>query len=496
MTPGGPAAKSKLIETGDVVLEINKTPPGVLAASLATLTAEVEVVLTPSTAVDPDIRMTRLLAPALGQAAAAAVCTTHDVILVKLDDPTAAADATAGGGDTGSADDATPTSVGYRFSECELYAGTPDGAGSLVGAFITMHAQLKLDITNAAPVSTQLRVGRSTVDVLYRVLPGLSDPGEPFLLLVIADHAIVPGHMLAGAVDDALTALATVHGSATAAMLESARRPRVDGFWATFFRRYRPGDAGSPRGAPLASRGGLCKLACSDDQKVELFDVLEMVETAEANVLLHRPEACLATGCCLLVHGFEVYSNLQPAAVAAVTSVAAGQGLVEATVDGSVPFTIYWTEVLGFGAAVPEGATPAATATGARPQFVLLAAMQHTILAVLLEGWHSSGRSELGRTQGPDQSHIYHAYLKLHMLHVNGTIGRIIKNLTRDSSRMAPMPSRSPIYISPLHERAASEESRSPGLPQRPSRAQSVPLAAARTLPDGLRGRAASMKGR
>ena len=185
--------------------------------------------------------------------------------------------------------------------------------------------------------------------------------------------------------------------------------------------------------------------------------------------------------------------NLEPHAFAAVTSVAVGQGLVQATVDGSVPFTIYWTEVFGCGGKA-EGI--GASGGGARRRFVLLAAMQHAILAVLLEGWHGNGRSKLGADQGPDQSQIYHAYLKLHMLHVNGIIGRIRANLPHEAARVTPLPSTPPGLDAQLHGKVAPEQPQAADhLPQRRARVQSGPSPAT-SLPDGAQSRVALKKGR
>ena len=61
--------------------------------------------------------------------------------------------------------------------------------------------------------------------------------------------------------------------------------------------------------------------------------------------------------------------------------------------------------------------------------FVLVTAFNNTVMATRLRAWHGAGRSSQERSAGPDPAQVNDAALKMHMLHVNGTLSRVVKRL-------------------------------------------------------------------
>ena len=377
----------------------------------------------PKTA-EPDARLHEVLAPQLWSPNADHLRQTHDVLLMEL--PASEGDERA---KPRSDDDDDDSTVVYQFSRSGLFKGK--GVEQFAGAFITLFCELEAKMTKSAPCTTRLEVAGTAVQCVYRRVM------RRYLLVVAASDTIATEDQLCAYTDSALATLAHVHGSLEVAFLGSVeRRVRLDCFFSTMFKRLCclfGSAAASKAGAvvqhscasDLASRSGHCFiLDTSLEEKLELVDTFGMPETNVATAKLDRAEACLCVGTAVYLHGVNVHNDLATRAFKGVTGVCAHYGLLRATAEGSVPPLTVWTDVYDM------GANPADRET--RPCYVLMVANRHSVIAKVLQAWHGGKRSQHERAPGPDQMQIQDSRLQSHMLHVNGTLNRIARNIHVD----------------------------------------------------------------
>lgn len=280
---------------------------------------------------------------------------------------------------------------------------------------IFRYQQLQDDMTKDPPTSTEVVIDGVKVEVVYRPIM------ERHLLLVGASASISSGERLARATDSILPALTTAFGSEAAAFGSAKYKERVNSMFSTMFKQLgRVQGRLSASAAPsalLSDIGAVAAAECSKDERLEISDTLGMLETNGANAKLERTQACIAVGTCIFIHGVSIYNDMQKELFAATARYCEAQGLTRATVDTTLPLVSLWSEV--FDSETKDG----------HGTFLLLTAFNNTVMATRMRAWHGAGRSRQAREPGPDPAQVHDAALKMHMLHVNGTLARATKRL-------------------------------------------------------------------
>lgn len=318
--------------------------------------------------------------------------------------------------------------IAYRYSEANWVRINHDNPlHRLRGALLTIFTQMEEVITKDQPSASVLELGseKDSVTVLYKRI------NADCILVLAASTAMVHPTTLVNSFDNALSAIESLVGPLAdgGAALFRREQSQLNAFFRAYFSRL--ADL-SPGNCLLSSVAAAPKVSCDPALKLEIGDILDLLETKGVNIALGQPDQSLTLSSCLIYCGVVVHSHMSPEDLQITLNICAHYSLLDI---GSLPnpqlsacFPVYGTS-----ANSPDS-----------DAFLVVSTLEHAIVCVLIKSWRQTKFLPGGSRQVsllervtetvplPGLEHIRDIELRLHMLHVNGSLSRI-RALFKDS---------------------------------------------------------------